>query len=649
MPSSRGPSQVLVIIGALMLVVGGVGAIFAQSTIPVASNPLTVDCSSGSYCLVQYLVTNVAATSNNQPTSYQVDFCTYANAANGRVTAPSFSNCYQQFNGNPVYYDETLYTGTLAVGQQQVLSFQIPLRDNLGNVLLPMGNYFETACLQDSYTSTGNNCGVTGNVITFNQGTAITSTTIATTGPQPFLIYYGPQFSNLQVGPSGSNVQACTNGGSCPQGANTYQASWNVGTQLSITVSFSSAFYNANACIVGTSSCQTITSGQAFTITTTAPGSNGVPGTLILQAQASQTPPITIVPQSAGVVGSWSPSSAQTINPSPTSPTSVTFKFTSNQGYSCSGSWILYSPGSNQYFTSGLGSVQGVTFQYSQLQQYIANNGYTFYLYSGSQSDTGCHVPLHLLKLTGIGQGGLASYTCTSFDPTINSQNTYVCPASSTFASGSVTVTANPSAGYGYPVTYTTNGIVGSPIGGATSTTPAGVNAGLTLNMNQNYTISASFTLGGQSIGGSLSGSCTLSPSTNGGMAVTVFDLKTGKPISGATVVLDPGNGASQLTGTTNGAGQVILCNFPVPTGILGYLGASNSGAVKITVSQSGYSTSTTSPIAYQGVTTSYTVTLNPSIFGGGLAQAILFGVAAGGVVVLGLAFVPGIGRRASH
>ena len=515
-------------------------------------------------------------------------------------------------------------SSNLGVGQAQVLSFQIPLtyvQNGVTYPLLPQGNYVETVCLSDAYTSSGNNCGVAGYTASFSQGTSVTTTTMATTGPVPFVIDYPGQVTNLQVSPVGSNVVNCTpqNQASpyCGSGFYAYLGYWSVGTQLSVTATFSSAYYNAKVC---TSSCTSITSGQAFAVTVTAPAANGVPGQAIVQAQASSTPPVTIVPQTG--LGTWSPSSAQTINPS-TSPTSVTFTFQPPSGYSCTGAqWVLFSPGTDQYFDSGPLTGNAVTFTYSALQNFITAQGYTWDLFSGTLtqsglSGTGC-TPVSY-TVTTQASANVAEWLCST--AAAPNTNTYVCPHTQTFYVGTLFFAAIGADGYGISSVYV-NGQIADPVQGATGGKPG--SGWYSISLNQNYVLSAS----AQAITG-FSGTCHLDPSTNAGMSITVVDGKTGKPIQGAAVTLDPGNGASILTGTSDQNGGVTLCNFPLNTGAGGALGLTNSAPVTITVSANGYQTASNSPTAYQGVTTLYTMKLTPN------AGIGAYGTIAGGLLVL--------------
>jgi hypothetical protein len=621
-----GMSRPVISLGIVVMLFGVAILLIApvvQSVTPTSGLPLTVDCSSGTYCLVQGLVTSTTSdTGNGAPRAYSVLFCTYGDlVSTGTIVAPAYETCYQQFgpgnsNNANIYYQETLQTGSLAAGQSQVLSFQIPLTVQENGVLyplLPAGTYYETMCAYGGVNFNGGNCDVESFQVPFSQPNVIATTTTTVTGPVTYLIQYPGNFQLVSVSPAGTSVSTCTAGGSCASGLSFYQAQWPTGTQLSIVMTWNTAEYSAKECT--NTQCQTITSGQAFTVTTWGGGSGGT----IVEDTAVPNPPITILPQAA--LGTWSPSTSQTINPS-TSPTSVTFTYTPPSGYTCTTDWILYSAGTNQYFDSAALSSNSVTFTYSELQSYVNAQGSTFILYAGSLSGgslsgTGC-VPTSY-TVTTVASANVAEWDCSTAGP---NTNVYVCPQSQTFEAGTLYFAAIGANGYGITTVYV-NGQQATPISGTTNGQPG--SGWYSVTLNQNYQLSAT----AQAING-YSGTCQLNPSTNAGMSITVVDGTTGKPIQGASVILDPGNGASLLTGTTDSTGGVTLCNFPLNTGIGGAIGASNSAPVTITVSANGYQTASESPTAYQGVTTLYTMKLNPT---SGISQEA--GTIIGGIVIL--------------
>lgn len=591
------------------------GSVVASSSSPGISG---ISCSSTD-CSVSGTIENPTTSSS----TFYVTFCTYANSVSLPLddafclyptiyAAASFGLKFDVISGvtgNSQLFDNV----TLGAGQSQTLTFEIPLDLTYqGSPLFQPGTYYETLCFENVL---GSACGVysspsteSGTLTTENflQAFTVSSVPVTTTsttytsqtGLVPFLIQYdGATLSS--VSPAGSSVTTCTSSCASSGTLESYEATWTTGTTLAITFAFNSAMYTAQACVSSyyvSYTCQPIVSGQAFTETVLAPDPvTGGPSSIVVSLLGSTTPAIVITPEaslpctgSCPTIGSWSPSSAVVLNPTGSSTCSTdcsqTFTFTPAAGESCSGAWVLYSPGTNDYFESGAsGAIQGVTFTYAALQTYVSTQGSSFTLYAGSQSSSNCKPIAY--TVTAPQSSGVSSFVCSTTAP---NSDTFDCPSSQTFDQvTTLYFEAIPVSGY----SVTSLTVSGAPVSSS--------NGWATVDVDQNLTIGAETALVTTSTSTSstttaASSSCVPTGS-NAAILVLVESSSTGLPVQGA-LVSTKGSSSS-----TNSTGYACLNNLAVPvgSGVIGVL--ENSGSISVTAAAAGFDSQTSSVSVKEG------------------------------------------------
>lgn len=304
-------------VGAVLLILGlvlaGYGSL--QSVLPTPNN-LSVNC-------------------NNDGTTIScVAYAYVTNPTNGTVVNPiSVWFVVKNSIGQSTYV--TNVPANIPAGQSQVVS---------------------TPSFKVSYGTYALNVFVLSSSGAPLSGVATIQFSGATTAP--FTIYYDTHIALVSVTPAGSSVSSCSTA-AC--GAwEYYKATWDSGTQLSVTMTFDSSQYLASYC-TSTGSCSRITSGQAFTLTAS-PGN---------QVNIQTNPMTNIYPVILvnGVFGQFTQ-----VSPPNVCLSQVSLTFSS---YSCSptgGFTISYRSGF--YWTGNLWSIQGTgisgnttspSFTYAQL------------------------------------------------------------------------------------------------------------------------------------------------------------------------------------------------------------------------------------------------------------------------------------------